>query len=298
MRGEYAQQIPYLIDEDKKIVNDYFNLFPSGHLRYDLNKKREISLSYSRRINRASSGELNPFTDYSDPLNLRLGNPYLSPEFINSFDFGYSIEKDKFVFTSSLFYRYSTDVIQRIKVFYEDNVTATTYGNIDQSQSYGFEAVINYKPVKWWRNTLSINGDRIEYFNANGNGTFNNSGYNLGLKYSGTFDFWKRTASFQVNVRYNTPRITAQGKVLPRAAVDISSDKRFNDHWSIGMRLSDVFNTQGFSYDFEQEYIRQTGDFKWLTRRFYLTVTYKFGKLELSKKESRSASAGEGGFDF
>jgi outer membrane receptor protein involved in Fe transport len=293
IRGEYAQQIPYLIDQDKRIVNDYFNLFPSGHLRYDLNKKRELSLSYSKRINRANSYELNPFTDYSDPLNLRFGNPYLTPEFINSFDLGYSIEKDKIVFTSSIFYRSSTDVIQRVKVFYDDNITATTYGNIDKSQSYGFEAVLNYKPLKWFRNTLSFNGDRIEYFNAGGEGNFNNSGFNLGIKYSGTVDFWKNTASFQVNVRYNTPRIAAQGKVLPRSAIDISGDKKFSDHWSIGMRLSDVFNTQGFSYDFQQQTVRQTGNYKWLTRRLYFTLTYKFGKLEIGKKENRNSAGGE-----
>ncbi|MGJ8661875.1 MAG: TonB-dependent receptor domain-containing protein, partial [Bacteroidota bacterium] len=233
LRGEYAQQIPYLIKEDKKIVNDYFNLFPSGHLRYDLNKKRELSLSYSRRINRAGSYQLNPFTDYSDPLNLRQGNPYLKPEYINSFDLGYSAEKGKLVFTTSLFYRHSMNVIQRVKVFYSDNITATTYGNIDKSQSYGFEAVLNYKPTKWLRNTLSLNGDRIEYFSASGEGAFNNSGYILAVKYAGIIDFWKKTASFQVNVRYNTPRITAQGKVLPRSTMDISADKRFNDHWSI-----------------------------------------------------------------
>lgn len=298
IRGEYAQQIPYLIDDDLKIVNDYFNLFPSAHIRYDLNKKRELSLSYSRRIDRARSHQLNPFSDYSDPLNLRVGNPYLTPEFINSYDLGYMVEKDKVVFTSSIFYRHSKDVIQRVKFFYTDNVTATTYGNIDESKSYGFELVVNYRPMKFWRNTLSLNGDRIEYFNSSGEGAFNNSGYNLGIKYSGTVDFWKNTASFQANVRYNTPRITSQGKVQPRAAVDISGDKRFNTHWSVGFRLSDVFNTQGFRYDFEQENVRQKGEYKWLTRRLYFTVTYKFGKLEVGKKEGRNSDGGGGGFDF
>lgn len=299
VRGEYAQQIPYLVDSDTKIVNDYFNLFPSGHLKYDLQKKREVSLSYSKRINRANSGQLNPFTNYSDPLNLRQGNPYLNPEYINSLDLGYSVEKNKLVFTTSVFYRYTTDVIQRVKVFYSDNVTATTFGNIDQSQSYGFEAVINYKPLKWWKNTIALNGDHIQYFNASGDGNFNNSGYNLAVKYTGNVEFWKKTANFQVNVRYNTPRITSQGKVLPRSAMDISGDKRFNEHWSVGFRLSDVFNTQGFRYDFQQPDIRQQGQYKWLTRRFYITITYKFGKLEVGKKAGREGeNGGGGGFDF
>jgi outer membrane receptor protein involved in Fe transport len=298
LRGEYAQQIPFLIDDNLKINNDYYNFFPSGHLRYDLKKKRELSLSYSRRIDRAGSRQLNPFTDYSDPLNLRVGNPYLTPEYINSFDLGYMVELNKLVFTSSVFYRHSTDVIQRVKVFYSDNVTATTYGNIDESNSYGFEMVLNYNPIKIWRNTLSINGDRIEFVNSSGESNFNNSGYNLGIKFSSTIDFWKKTATFQTNVRYNTPRITAQGKVLPRAAVDISGSKKLNSNWSVGFRISDLFNTQGFQFDFQQDNVRQTGDYKWLTRRFYFTLTYKFGKLEVGKKEGRNSEGDGGGFDF
>ncbi len=300
-RGEYAQQIPYLIDDSLRIRNAYFNFFPSAHLRYELPKKQELSLSYSKRINRASSGELNPFVNYSDPLNLRVGNPYLTPEYIQSFDLGFSKETPKLNFTSSVYYRMTRDVIQRVKVFYDNSVTATTYGNIDQSQSYGVEAVINYKPNKWWRNTLSINGNRIQYFNSSGEDNFNNSGFNMDFKYTGTVDFWKKTASFQVNIRYNTPRITAQGKVLPRSTMDISGSKKINDHWNLGMRLSDVFNTQGFQYDFSQGNVRQLGEYKWLTRRFYLTVTYKFGKLELQKREGKGreeSGGGGGGMDF
>ena len=84
IRIEKSYQIPNLISDTIRIVNDYFNFFPSAHLRYSFSKKSELGLSYSKRITRAGSGELNPFTSYSDPLNLRKGNPYLQPEFINS----------------------------------------------------------------------------------------------------------------------------------------------------------------------------------------------------------------------
>ncbi|TAF88392.1 MAG: TonB-dependent receptor, partial [Flavobacteriia bacterium] len=86
LRAEKAYQIPNLISDTIRIVNDYFNFFPSAHVRYELKPKSELSLSYSRRIKRASANELNPFTNYSDPFNLQRGNPYLSPEYIHSFD--------------------------------------------------------------------------------------------------------------------------------------------------------------------------------------------------------------------
>lgn len=299
VRGEYAQQIPYIISEDTKIVNDYFSLFPSAHLRYGLAENKEVSLSYSRRINRASSGQLNPIVNFSDPLNLRSGNPFLTPEYVNSFDLGFSRDAKKFNFTTSLFYRYTTNVIQRVKTFYDDNVTLTSFGNIDESQSYGFEAVLSYKPINWWKNALSINGDHIQYKSTLESSNFNNSGYNLSVKYSGSVEFWKKTTTVQLNAQFNSPRYTAQGKILPRGAVDLSAEKKINSSWSAGMRVSDVFNTRGFSYEFVSGNVTQSGNFKWQTRRIYLTLTYKFGKLELSKKPGRDGDAGgSGGFDF
>lgn len=297
VRGEYAKQVPNLIDEGVKITSEYFNLFPSGHLRYELTKKQELNLSYSRRINRPRSRTLNPFVNYSDPLNLRFGNPYLTPEYINSFDVGHSFDSKKINLTTSVYYRFTTDVIQRFKTFYDSSSTGTSWGNIDESQSYGVEMVVVYKPKKWWRNTVSINGNQVQYNNTEGESNFSNTGINFNLKYAGTINFWKRTAQFQVNIRYNTPRITPQGKVLPRSVMDISASKKLNDHWTISTRLSDVFDTQGFKYDLAQDNVRQLGEYKWRTRRIHLTVTYRFGKLEVTKNQ-RSPSGGGGGMDF
>lgn len=296
IRIEQAYQIPNLISDTNRIVNDYFNFFPSGHIRYSLTDKSEISLSYSRRINRASSADLNPFTSYADPYNLRRGNPYLQPEFIDSYDLGYSNELKKMNFTASVFYRHTTGVISRVKEFYSDNTSSVTFANIDESHSIGTEAVFIVKPYKWWRNTLSINANYLQYVDDN-TSNWNVSGFNWNLKYSGTVEFWKRTATIQVNAAYNAPRFTVQGRAQRKGPVDVSFEKTFAEGtWSLGCRVSDVFNKQGFYMTINQPGIQQTAEFKWLTRRFYLTFTYKFGKLEMSNK--RTGGGGDGGFDM
>jgi hypothetical protein len=117
------------------------------------------------------------------------------------------------------------------------------------------------------------------------------------LKYSGTFDFWKKTASIQINGTYNAPRITVQGTARRRGAIDISGEKKFKEGmFSVGFRVSDVFNRQGFEMQVNQPTIRQDVEFKWLTRKYFVTFTYKFGKLEISKKNQ--GGGGEGGFDM
>lgn len=296
VRAEYAIQDPSLTNDATNYSKTYMNLFPSGHVRYQLKPKSEMSVSYSRRINRASSDQLNPFTNYSDPYNLRRGNPDLRPEFIDSYDLGYSWESNLINITTSVYYRKTKGVIQRIKYFYPNNTAAQTFDNVDQSQTGGLEFITTIKPYKWWRNTLSLNGNYTDISSNSSVLGFNNSGYNWSAKLVMSFEFWKKTATVQVNGNYSSPRITAQGRVIPWRSVDISAEKLvFNKKLSVGMRLSDVFNTKGFHYFLDQESVFQESEFKWLTRRLYVTVSYKFGKLEISKKSS--GVGGDGG-DF
>ncbi|MCF8416010.1 MAG: TonB-dependent receptor [Crocinitomicaceae bacterium] len=295
VRLEQSYQIPNLISDTIRIVNDFFNFFPSAHIRYAFTPKSEVSLSYSRRINRAGSSNLNPFTNYSDPYNLQRGNPNLQPEYIDSYDLGYTNERKKVTLTTSIFYRYTTGVITRIKEFYADNTSAVTYANIDKSYSFGTEMIFIVKPTTWWRNSISGNANYIQY--DDNTNSFNRSGFNWNLKYSGTFDFWKKTASIQINGTYNAPRITVQGTARRRGALDISGEKKFKDGmFSVGFRVSDIFNRQGFEMQVNQPTIRQDVEFKWLTRKYFVTFTYKFGKLEISKKNQ--GGGGEGGFDM
>ena len=108
-------------------------------------------------------------------------------------------------------------------------------------------------------------------------------------------DFWKRTATLQINGNYNAPRVTPQGIVYPGPALDISFEKQLlNRKLSVGARVTDVFDTRGFSIDLEQERISQQSEYKWLTRRFYLTVSYRFGKQDVKLKK-RPSSGGDGG---
>lgn len=298
LRLEQALQLPSLLSTNTSFRNEYFSAFPSGYVRYELNKESELNLGYSRRINRPSAETLNPFTSYADPFNLRRGNPAVRPEYINSFEVGYAVNKKKMNVTATVFYRQTNNVIQRVREFYDNGSAAVTYANINQSQSYGAEFVLIYRPFTWFRNILSANGSQIVYQDDNTQYDFNNTGFNWSVKYAGTIDFWKKTASLQINARYFSPIITAQGKALPRAAVDLSMEKTLKKNWSVGLRLSDVFNTQEFRLEIDQPTVYQRSRFKQETRRVYLTVTYKFGRYEISKKERVAPEGGGGGMDF
>lgn len=297
LRGEYALQIPNLVSTGQLFRNEYINVFPSAHVKFQASKKSQFSLSYSKRINRAKSRQLNPFTSYANPLNLRSGNPELQPEYIDSYDLGYSFTTKKVILTTSIFHRRTRDVINRVKEFYPNNVSIVTYENIDRSVSTGLEAVLIYKPAKWIRNTLSVNANHIDYTNLDTTADWSNDGFNWNMKYAVNIDFWKKTATIQVNAQYNAPRVTPQGLVTRRGAVDISAEKRLLDkRLTVGMRVTDVFDAKGFDLDLSQEGVRQVSEYKWLTRRFFITASYRFGKLDTKVKQPRrSPSVGGDG---
>lgn len=296
VRGEFARQIPNLISTGEKFNNSYLNLFPSAHVKFKPKKEVELSLSYSRRINRAKSHQLNPFSSYADPFNIRKGNPALQPEYINSYDLGYSLTKKKVIFSTSVYHRRTVNVINRVKEYYSNNASAVTYANIDNSESTGLETIFIYKPTKWLRNTFSFNGNYINYTNTDTTVNWNNSGFNWGAKLAINIDFWKRTATLQLNGNYNAPRVTPQGIILPRSGMDISFEKQLlNRKLSIGARVTDVFNTRGFMIDLEQESITQHAKYKWLTRRFYITASYRFGNQDIKVKNRSSRSSGGDG---
>ncbi len=292
LRAEKAYQIPNLISDTIRIVNDYFNFFPSAHVRYELKPKSELSLSYSRRIKRASASELNPFTNYSDPFNLQRGNPYLSPEYIHSFDLAYSLEKKKLTVSSSLYFRQSDGVISRFKEFYPDNTSAVTYMNIAQTKALGAELILMFKPSPSLRSTISYNGN-YTWYQTNMAEFPDRQGFNHNVKWNTSYEFWKKTATLQLSVNYNGPRVTVQGIAQRKGPVDLAFEKKLaNGNWSIGTRITDIFDRQGFYFEVDRPGIVQTGEFKWLTRRVYVSASYKFGKLEISKAKQSTGDVG------
>lgn len=302
LRFEQSYQEPNLVSSNQSFRNDYSNVFPSAHVRYAPFKKGEFSVGYSKRINRASAENLNPFTSYADPYNLRRGNPALKPEFIHSLDFGYELVNKKWSLTVAAYQRFSNQVIQRVKEFYENGTSAGTFANVDNSRSTGGELVLQVRPYPVWRNTISANGNYVVYADDNTTTNFNREGFVFSMKYASAVELMKRTLTLQVNGRYSAPSVTAQGRVQPRGSVEFSADKSFKDgKWGAGMRVSDVFNTQGFLFDVSQGNISQHSEMKWQTRRLYLSVRYKFGRTDTNerKKPAADPSGGNGGgFDF
>ncbi len=273
--------------------NDYFNLFPSASLSYELNQKQQIQLSYSRRINRPQPSALNPFNDVTDPLNLRYGNPELQPERIHSIDLGHSVRfgKDNYTLTSSLYYRLITNSMVRI-LSYSGDTLSVQLQNAGRSRNYGGEIALNASPVKWWNFSLSANIFRNELDMSNLDASLNNARWMGLIKLLSTWKFPKGF-DLQLSSWLNTPRNTPQGQVGYMGTTDISVRKKFGKtgNWNLAFNANDIFNIMQFKInaqgtDFTQSFLR-----KRQTRTFSLNATWRFGKTDNNAKKRKPDSS-------
>lgn len=275
--------------------NDYFSLYPSAHIKKPLGNNKELSLSFSRRVNRPRSHSLNPFPKYTDPLNLRRGNPYLNPEYINSAELGYSSYGKKLTLNGSIYYRYMTDLIKRIKTVQDNGVSVTSWGNVDEGHFVGLEAVVIYKPKKWWRIMVSTNFS--QNFLKSDDAELNNSGFSYRANLSQTFSL-KNNWTIQHTAFYRSPLVLTQGTTLPMISTDIAVRKSlFKKKLSLSLKVSDIFDSKQFSLELnENQSFTQESVWKWESRRLFLSVSYKFGKQTTPK--SKKQNSGGGGMEM
>ncbi|HMG68954.1 MAG TPA: TonB-dependent receptor, partial [Chitinophagaceae bacterium] len=96
---------------DSLLDRSYTDLFPSAAITFNKNPMKQWSFSYSRRIDRPSYQNLNPFEFNLDKYTFQRGNPNLQPQYTNSFGI---TNIYKYKLTTSLNYSHVNDVFTTI----------------------------------------------------------------------------------------------------------------------------------------------------------------------------------------
>lgn len=284
-----------LVNTGEDFENDYLSLFPSANLSYNFTEKQILQLSYSRRINRPRTRQLNPFPIYSDPLNLRKGNPFLLPEYANSVELGFTQFFGKNMLSSAVYYRGVSNVIRRFKTIDTTGVSTTTYENIAGSESYGIELIANFKPLKWWNLNASFNWYRSISDGSNLESDLEADATSWFLRGMSTWK-WGNGWEAQVSGRYKAPQIILQGEFSGFLSIDAALQKSILDKkGSLNLRVSDIFNTREFDFETVGADFFQEGNRKRESRFVYLTFSYRFGKLEERKRRGGSRNGDDGG---
>jgi outer membrane receptor protein involved in Fe transport len=298
-RVEQTYTLSKLFNTGEITERDYIDIFPSIHLGQDLANKNKLTLSYTRRINRPSFGNLNPFNDFQDPYNLRTGNPQLRPEYISSFDAGHSKYWESYTLSSGLYYRHTTDMIGRVRTLDTlTGVAVTSFENMNTGISYGAELTLNASPAKWVRGMLSFNYYRNIIKGENVREGFESDAYSWNTRLNTTFTVWKNL-DIQVTANYRAPMIVPMGTIRPMYSIDLGAKKDIlKNKATVNVRVSDLLNSQRFRIDAAGPGFENYLEHRWDTRAFYAGFSYRINSYKEKPQDRRQGPPGGGDMDF
>ena len=282
-RAEEFTSESYLENTDSSYVLDYYKLYPSLYLNYSLDENSSLQVSYSRRVNRPRFNSLNPFPEYSDPFNLRMGNPYLRPEFVNSFEFGYQKFDKGNTISTSIYAKDVHDLQRRFITVDSNSVSTVTYLNFQGSFDIGLEFMWSKKVSKVFNFMLSSN----VYYRKTDATNLSTDFDPTVLGMSGNFNFsWQNNGHKIQFSGWGMPgRNVGQGKMLTMFSSDLAYSRPiFSEMGKMTIKVSDLFNTRAFGIESYGSSFDQSFYSKRLSRYLSLTLSYKFG--EQSKRRN------------
>ena len=296
LRAEQVSTYSELVNDSSTYESDYFELYPSLHLNYKLDESSTIQASYSRRVNRPGFHSLNPFPEYSDPYNLRMGNPFLKPEFVNAVEVGFQKFTKGTTFSASVYAKDVNDMQRRYITVDSNNVSTVTYRNLNGSVDIGLEFMWSKQLTKTFNFMVSSNIYHSQMDASNLTSEYNES----------TFGMW---TSFNAGWKKNGHKIQLSGWVSPGAEVGqgkmktmFSTDLAYSrpvlsDKGKLTVKISDLFNTRAFGIDTHGPMFDQSFVYKRQSQFLTMSLSFNFGDQSKNGQHRKGGSRDGGDMD-
>jgi outer membrane receptor protein involved in Fe transport len=262
---------------------DYFGVFPNVKFTYNVSPANRLVAAYNRRVDRPGEPELRIFPKYDDPEILKVGNPFLRPQFTNAFELGYARSWTGGSASTALYHRDISDSFLRIFAIDDSNpnydIVNRIFENAGNSKQTGVQVLLA-QSVGLWRGTSNVNWfmndiDALETvllfpirrpFAVAGS-----SGDTWDLTLNNRFQL-PRAIELQANYIYYAGRNVPQGRERPRSSFDVAARWPFvNERAELLFTFTDIFN------DFAVEHEIQGRGFTALYQNFLETQVATLG---------------------
>ncbi len=273
-------------EADRNVDRNYLNFFPSAGITYSKNDTNQYALTFSKRIDRPSYQDLNPFESKLDELTYVRGNPFLQPQYGHLAEFTYTY---LYSFNASLAYSYTKDFFA--------HVTDTANGNASfiMKRNLGFEEWIGINissPIKL--------GKKINAFtNFNGGRKHIQSSYSnidvmvWSYRFFGQLTYLiSPTFSTEISGWYSGPGVWgATFVVKPMGSIDIAMKKEiWKGQASLRIALSDILYSNQWRSASNIPQIKINGNGGWESRQLRLSFTYHFGNQKIGSKPRKTGA--------
>ena len=299
LRAEQVYVNSYLENTDSLYNDDYFEFYPSMHLNYKLDENSSIQASYSRRVNRPRFYSLNPFPEYSDPFNFRMGNPFLRPEFVNSVELGYQKFAKGTTFSASVYAKDVNDMHRRFISVDSNSVSTVTYRNLNGSFDIGLEFMWSKQLTKTFNFMISSNLYHSKMDASNLTTEFDESTFGMWTSFN---TGWKKYGhKIQLSGWVSPGANVGQGRMQTMFSTDLAYSRPvLSDKGKLTMKISDIFNTRQFGIETSGVMFDQSFVYKRQSRFLTLSLSYNFGDQSNSRQQRKGGSRDgvemEGGF--
>ena len=268
---------------------DYFNFYPNTRLTFKINQNNSLSAYFNKRVDRPGEPELRVFPKYDDPELLKVGNPYLRPQFTTTYELAYKLRWNSGSLSLAGYRRTIKDPFTRI---YSIDTTNSTYNivnkiysNVGSATNTGVEFILNQIITKFWKLTGSINWytNIIHVFSGTLlfpyerpftiDRTTDNS---ADIKINNQFTLWKET-QIQLTALYYTPKNIPQGKQMARSSIDLGiKQKVISGKGELTCSFNDIFNRFGIKQELKGDGFTAVYENFYETQVLTLSFKYKF----------------------
>jgi len=278
----------------------YNSLFPSASILYNATPSTQLKASYSRRIRRPGTQELNPFVQYFDVQNVFIGNPSLAPEYTDAYETSVVKNLSKGTLTVSPFYRSTSNII-RVDINTTDTiagreVTSISFQNLASANSWGadvngslrlgsklngFAGFNVYKMVTDGGSTSSIGSNAVTWMG----------------RVNASSDVSK-TVTLQASYFYRAPMKIERGQFDRFQFMNFSVRRKLNgDKASVTLRVNDPFGTGTFRVHAGDEKVMQITQRNFGMRNAWLAFQWNYGRPpRLRQPRQDEQQGGSSGF--
>ena len=296
LRGEYADRNFALASSEYPYV--YRSLFPSAIALYNLSQSTQVKASYSRRIRRPGTQELNPFVTYFDVRNVFIGNPGLAPEYTDAIEGGVTWNLKKGVVQLNPFYRSTSNII-RVDINPVDTiagreVTSVSFRNLANSNSWGTDVTGSLRLGPKFNGFAAFNVFKQVTDGGSMSAVGSNAVSWMG-RVNGSSQLTK-TFMLQASYFYRAPTKIEKGQFDAVQAANIALQTKLNDRANVTLRVNDPFGTQRFRVRAGDDKVLQFTERNFGARMVWLAFNYSYGRPPRVRTPTQDQQAPAGGF--
>ena len=286
-RYEMVDMLSELKTTNEKFENPYSSFYPSLSVTFGAPQLLQIQTSYSKRVNRPRSRMLNPFTTRQDSKNIRTGNPFLKPEYTDSYELNFSRFSRGLSLSLGGYYRHTTDKMQRHKEMRDDGVSVATYANLTDQKTKG----IDYSVVGSLGTKLRLMFSGSVYqdeINTDLYGEdYDNTSQGQRLRFTTMWNI-NSTTEFMFFMFHMPSRDFAIGSMDAMTFSSLSLKKKLmEERLNLTLNIGDPFGLSGFGFYSFGDNWEQNATRNWNSQTLRLTLEYRFGKMEDRSRYSR-----------